>query len=273
MRGGTGARVEIRDLVVRRGNRVAVDHVSLTVEPGELLVIIGPSGSGKSSLLSSINRLIEIESGFVRLDDEDARALVPHELRRRIGYCFQGLGLFPHLTVAENVGITPRLAGWDAARIEARIEVMLASVGLEPAAYRDRLPSELSGGQAQRVAVARALAAAPPLLLLDEPFGALDPDTRARLQDLLLEIQRQSRVTTILVSHDLSEAILLGTRIAVLVDGGLVQLGTPAEVVRAPAGPAVQALVDAARRRAVLLGDGTNATDGTKAADTAGPAT
>jgi osmoprotectant transport system ATP-binding protein len=255
VRGLTGARVEVRDLVVRRGGRLAVNHVSLTVEPGEVLVVIGPSGSGKSSLLSSINRLIEIEAGSIHIDADDARALVPHELRRRIGYCFQGLGLFPHLSVAENVAITPHLLGWDATRRAARVDAMLISVGLEPGEFRERLPRELSGGQAQRVAVARALAAAPPLLLLDEPFGALDPDTRVRLQDLLATIQRQSGVTTILVSHDLSEALLLASRIAVLVDGRLVQHAAPREIVRSPADATVQALVDAARRRATLLGD------------------
>ena len=252
MAGREGARVRIDDLVVRRGGRAVVDGVSLEVRPGELLVIIGPSGSGKTTLLSTLNRLVEMDGGTIRIDDDAIAALPAHELRRRIGYCFQGLGLFPHMSVAENIGVTPSLIGWDRSRIDRRVDDLLERVGLSRS-MRDRLPSELSGGQAQRVAVARALAAEPPLLLLDEPFGALDPDTRARLQDELAALQRTLGVTTMLVSHDLGEALVLATRIAVLVDGRLAQIGPPREVVEQPASPAVSALVDPARRRAEAI--------------------
>jgi osmoprotectant transport system ATP-binding protein len=244
-----GARVELSGVTVRRDGRAILDAVSLTIEPGELLVLIGPSGSGKTTLLGTMNRLVEVDSGTIHIDGADVRALALHALRRDVGYCFQGLGLFPHLSVAENIAITPRLLGWSEARASARVDELLAKVGLEPG-HRDRLPRQLSGGQAQRVAVARALAARPPLLLLDEPFGALDPDTRARMQEELAELHRSLGVTTVLVSHDLGEALVLATRIAVLVGGRIVQHGPPRDIVERPASAAVSALVEPARRRA-----------------------
>jgi osmoprotectant transport system ATP-binding protein len=247
-----GARLELQDVVVRRGGRNVVDGISLSIEAGELVVLIGPSGSGKTTLLGTINRLVEPDDGTLLLGGEDTRALAPHELRRKVGYCFQGLGLFPHLTVAENIGITPRLLGWDPERVRARAEDLLVRVGLT-AAHGARLPSELSGGQAQRVAVARALAAEPPVLLLDEPFGALDPDTRVRLQEELAELHRDLGMTTILVSHDLAEALTLATKIAVLVAGRVVQYAPPREVVEHPASEQVTALIEPARKRALAV--------------------
>jgi osmoprotectant transport system ATP-binding protein len=247
-----GARVELRDVSVRRGSRVVVDSVSLVVEPSELLVLIGPSGAGKSTLLSTLNRLIEPSQGDVLIDGRAVRGAPPHELRRGIGYCFQGLGLFPHLDVAENIAITPRLLGWDSARIEQRVLELLGRVGLDPSLMK-RLPRQLSGGQAQRVAVARALAANPPLLLLDEPFGALDPNTRALLQEELRSLQAALGTTTLFVSHDLAEALLLADRIAVLVDGRLVQVGAPREIIERPASEAVSRLTAPALRRARAL--------------------
>jgi osmoprotectant transport system ATP-binding protein len=246
-----GARVELRDVVVRRGGRTVLDGVSLTVEPDELLVVIGPSGAGKSTLLSAINRLIEIDEGSISIDGREVCRGPAHSLRRQIGYCFQDLGLFPHLTGRDNVGVTPSLLGWDRARIDARVDELLARVDLDPE-HAGRLPRELSGGQAQRVAVARALAADPPLLLLDEPFGALDPETRARLQDELARVQRELRVTAIMVSHDLAEALLLATRIAVVVSGEIVAHGLPSEIVESDV-PEVVALIAPARERARRL--------------------
>jgi osmoprotectant transport system ATP-binding protein len=245
----TGARVELRELCVRHGERLIVDHVNLTVEPGELLVLIGPSGAGKSSLLSTLNRLIEPASGEVSIDGRPIQSALPHELRRGIGYCFQGLGLFPHLNVAENIGMTPRLLGWERQRIEARVHELMATVSLDENLLQ-RLPHQLSGGQAQRVAVARALAAHPRLLLLDEPFGALDPATRARLQEELRALQSALGTTTLFVSHDLAETLLLADRIAVLDAGKLVQHGTPADIIARPATAAVSQLIEPALRRA-----------------------
>jgi osmoprotectant transport system ATP-binding protein len=244
-----GARVELQELCVRHGQRLVVDNVSLTVEPGELLVLIGPSGAGKSSLLSTLNRLIEPASGELRLDGQPIKDAPPHELRRGIGYCFQGLGLFPHLNVAENIGITPRLLDWERPRIDARVRELMQTVSLDEN-LRLRLPHQLSGGQAQRVAVARALAAHPRLLLLDEPFGALDPATRARLQEELRALQSALGTTTLFVSHDLAETLLLADRIAVLDAGKLVQHGTPADIIGRPATPAVAQLIEPALRRA-----------------------
>jgi osmoprotectant transport system ATP-binding protein len=247
-----GARVELRNVSVRRGSRLLVDDVSLTVEPSELLVLIGPSGAGKTTLLSTLNRLIEPSAGEILIDGRAVHALPPHVLRRGIGYCFQGLGLFPHLSVAENIAITPRLLGWNAERIRERVTDLLTRVGLDHG-LAERLPSQLSGGQAQRVAVARALAAHPPLLLLDEPFGALDPTTRSTLQEELRSLQSALGTTTLFVSHDLAEALLLADRIAVLVDGHIVQHATPADILERPATEAVSRLTEPALRRARAL--------------------
>ena len=231
------------ELTKRFDDTSVVDRLSLTVAPGERLVLLGGSGSGKTTTLKMINRLIEPDAGRVEIDGVDAATLAPHELRRRIGYCFQQVGLFPHLTVGENVGITPRLLGWSSERVAARVDELLALVELEPARFRDRLPSALSGGQQQRVGVARALAAAPTLLLLDEPFGALDPLTRDRLQQSFLAIAGRLRLTVVFVTHDMVEALLIGDRIAVLQHGRLEQVGTPAELLARPATDYVRALL------------------------------
>jgi osmoprotectant transport system ATP-binding protein len=231
------------DVGKRFGATVVVDRLSLDVARGERLVLLGGSGSGKTTTLKMVNRLIEPDAGRIELDGTDTATLAPHELRRRIGYCFQQVGLFPHLTVGENVGITPRLLGWATAKIAARVDELLALVELEPAAFRDRTPASLSGGQQQRVGVARALAADPGVLLLDEPFGALDPLTRERLQQSFVAIAARLRLTAIFVTHDMVEALLLGDRIAVLKDGRLEQVGTPHELVTRPATAYVETLL------------------------------
>jgi len=252
--------IELRALTKRYAETLAVDALSLTVRDGELLVLLGASGCGKTTTLKMVNRLVEPTDGTVLVGGNETRALEPHVLRRRIGYAFQRVGLFPHMTVAENVGITPELLGWDRAEIDARVRELLALVELDPDAYVDRFPGALSGGQAQRVGVARALAAKPEVLLLDEPFGALDPLTRTRLRTWLARVQRSLGVTTIFVTHDMTEALLLGDRIAVMDAGRLVQVGTPRELVHAPATALVAELIgsparEAERVEALLAGD------------------
>jgi osmoprotectant transport system ATP-binding protein len=245
--------IELRSLTRRYAERVAVDDLSLSVATGELLVLVGGSGSGKTTTLRLVNRLIEPTSGSVWIDGADTRAEAAPLLRRRIGYCFQQVGLFPHMTVAENVAITPTLLGWSAAQIAARVDELLGLVALDPGAYRDRWPSALSGGEAQRVGLARALAARPLLMLLDEPFAALDPLTRENLQQEFASIRRELGLTAIFVTHDMAEALLLGDRIAVLHGGRLVQVGTPAELLRAPADERVAQLLRTPRRQAEAL--------------------
>ena len=242
--------IEIEHLVKRFGDMTAVEDVSLTIADGELLVLLGGSGSGKTTLLRMVNRLTEPSEGAIRIGGRDTGEVPPHELRRRIGYCFQRIGLFPHLTVAENVGVTPSLLGWEKRRIESRVDECLALAELEPARFRGRRPHELSGGEQQRVAVARALAGEPQLVLLDEPFGALDALTRERLQRSFDELHRRLRLTAIFVTHDVLEAFRLGDRIAVLDRGRLLQVGTPDELVRNPADEVVRGLVESPRRQA-----------------------
>jgi osmoprotectant transport system ATP-binding protein len=186
---GAEVRLEAVTKRYRRGAEPAVDALTLDVRPGELLVMVGPSGCGKTTTLRLINRLLTADEGWITIDGEDTARLDPDELRTRIGYVIQQVGLFPHMSVAENVGTVPRVLGWDRARIARRVNELLELLGLDPAAFRDRFPRELSGGQAQRVGVARAMAADPPILLMDEPFGSLDPITRARLQDELLRVR------------------------------------------------------------------------------------
>ncbi|WP_437504095.1 ABC transporter ATP-binding protein [Sorangium sp. So ce1099] len=255
--------IELDKVTKRYADAVAVDAVSLRVDEGELLVLLGGSGSGKTTTLKMVNRLIEPTSGAIRIGGQDITGEPPHALRRRIGYVFQRLGLFPHLTVAENIGVTPSLLGWDAARIRARVDALLELCELDPAAVRDRRPAELSGGQQQRVGVARALAAEPRVMLLDEPFGALDPLTRDRLQQSFLSIRRRLGLTAIFVTHDMVEALLLGDRIAVMQGGRLAQVGTPRELMTAPADEYVAQLIGTPRRQAglidALLADGARA--------------
>jgi osmoprotectant transport system ATP-binding protein len=240
----------LQRLSKRYGATLAVDDVSLEVARGECLFLVGASGCGKTTTLKLVNRLVEPDAGSVLVDGHDVRESAPHELRRRIGYAFQQVGLFPHLTVAENVGITPALLGWEPARIAARVDALLALLELEPAKFRARRPAQLSGGQAQRVGLARALAAEPRVLLLDEPFGALDPLTRDRLQQSFARIRRELALTVMFVSHDLTEALLLADRIAVMEAGRLVQVGTPGELLAAPADARVAELVATPRRQA-----------------------
>jgi osmoprotectant transport system ATP-binding protein len=227
---------------------VAVGDLSLEVKSGELVVLIGPSGCGKSTVLRMINRLIEPTAGRIRLDHEDVTEADPVQLRRRIGYVIQNVGLFPHQTISANVGTVPRLLGWPRARIRARSDELLDLVGLDPAQFGRRYPHELSGGQRQRVGVARALAADPVVLLMDEPFSAVDPIVRTRLQEEFLRLQAEVHKTIVLVTHDLDEAVRLGDRIAVLSQGGkLEQYDSPATLLGEPASPFVREFVGADR--------------------------
>src|SRR4051795_11142814 len=210
----------------------AVDDVTLEVAEGEFLAIVGGSGSGKTTLLRLANRLIEADSGTITVEGEDVRSVDPIGLRRRIGYVFQSGGLFPHISVAGNIGITPKLLRAPAAEISARVDELLDLVRLERAQYRDRLPHELSGGQRQRVGVARALAARPRIVLMDEPFGALDPLTRDALGDDYRTLHDKLGLTTVMITHDMTEAILLADRIAVMRGGKLLAQGTPAKLSR-----------------------------------------
>jgi osmoprotectant transport system ATP-binding protein len=241
--------IEVQDLTKRYGTATVVDRVSLSVAQGEVLVLVGGSGSGKTTTLKMINRLIEPTEGKVFIEGRDASELDGPALRRRIGYVFQRIGLFPHMTVAENISVPLSLLGWGRPRIRERVEQLLGMVELE-AATAGRRPAELSGGQQQRVGVARALAAEPKLMLLDEPFGALDALTRDRLQQTFLELQRQLRLTAVFVTHDLSEAILIADRIAVLNEGRLVQVGAPRELLHAPSDAYVERLLETPRRQA-----------------------
>jgi osmoprotectant transport system ATP-binding protein len=235
------------------GGRVrAVDDVSLEVADGELLAIVGGSGSGKTTLLRLANRLIDADSGSIRVEGEDVRAADPVALRRRIGYVFQSGGLFPHISVAGNIGITPKLLGAPAAEISARVDELLDLVRLDRALYRDRFPHELSGGQRQRVGVARALAAKPRIVLMDEPFGALDPLTRDALGDDFRDLHRKLGLTTVMITHDMTEAILLADRVAVMRAGRLLAQGTPAELSRSD-DPYVGELLRTPRRQAERL--------------------
>ena len=245
--------ITVEKLTKRYGGTTVVDEVSFTVERGSIAVIVGTSGSGKSTLLRMINRLIEPSGGRVLLDGRDTRSEPAHQLRRRIGYVIQGNGLFPHRTVAENIATVPRLLGWDAARIEARVRELLAVFSLDPATYAQALPYQLSGGQQQRVGVARALAAEPVVLLMDEPFGALDPIIRAKAQDDLLDIQGRFGTTVVLVTHDMDEAFRLGDRVAVMSGGKLLQYDRPAELLVHPADPFVSRMTGLAERAMRLL--------------------
>jgi osmoprotectant transport system ATP-binding protein len=231
----------------------AIQGLSLSVAQGEFLVLIGPSGSGKTTTLNMVNRLVEPDGGEIRIDGRNILDGDPVQLRRGIGYVFQEAGLFPHMTVAENIAITPRLLGWEKTRIEARIHELLALVRLEQGAFGPRLPAELSGGQRQRVALARALAAKPKILLLDEPFGALDPVTREAVAADVRDIHQRLSLTTLMVTHDMTEALLLADRIAVMRAGHLVQVASPRELVAHPADAFVAELIETPRRQARAL--------------------
>ncbi|MBS1811500.1 MAG: ABC transporter ATP-binding protein [Acidobacteria bacterium] len=241
--------IELQNVTKFFASAQVVNQVSLQVAQGELLVLLGASGCGKTTTLKMINRLIEPSAGRILLDGVDVQAYLPHELRRRIGYVFQRIGLFPHLNVAENIGITLTLLGQPQKQIAARVEELLALVHLESALLKRR-PMELSGGQQQRVAVARALAASPRVMLLDEPFAALDPLTRERLQQALLAIKQKLSLTAIFVTHDMVEALLLGDRIAVMQDGQIIQIGTPRELLVQPANEYVEQLMRTPKNQA-----------------------
>ena len=224
----------------------AVDGLSLDVPAGETCVLIGPSGCGKTTTMRMINRLIEPDAGRIVVGDRDVTHVDAVELRRSIGYVIQQVGLFPHWTIADNVATVPRLLGWDAARTAARVDELLHLVGLDPALYRNRWPRELSGGQKQRIGVARALAADPPVMLMDEPFGAIDPITRTRLQDEFLKILHTLKKTIVFVTHDIDEAFVLADQVVIFRKGGVIaQSGTPAEILAAPADDFVASFIGA----------------------------
>lgn len=231
----------------------SVDAVSLAIATGEFLALIGPSGSGKTTLLSMVNRLIEPSSGRATIDGKDTQSVDAAVLRRRIGFVFQDVGLFPHMTIAENVGITLRLLRAAPAEIAARVDELLALVRLDPPVYRERLPAALSGGQRQRVGLARALAAKPSIMLMDEPFGAIDPLTRDDIASDYRTIHDSLGLTTLFVTHDMTEAFLLADRIAIMRSGKLVQVGKPADLLASPADDFVRAMVESPRRRAQAL--------------------
>jgi osmoprotectant transport system ATP-binding protein len=230
-----GATVELREVSKRYPGQLAVDRLSFSVPAGRICVLLGPSGSGKTTTLKMVNRLIEPSDGAILIDGRNVLEEEATLLRRRIGYVIQQVGLFPHQVVADNVATVPRLLGWPSERIAKRTTELLTLVGLEPARFARRYPAQLSGGERQRVGVARALAAEPPVMLMDEPFGAVDPIVRDRLQQEFLRIQRDQGTTVLFVTHDIDEAIRLGDRIAIMRGGKLVQYAPPAELLAHPA--------------------------------------
>jgi osmoprotectant transport system ATP-binding protein len=245
----TAATVEFAHVAKRYpgGEEFAIRDLSFTVPAGEVCVLVGPSGCGKTTAMRLVNRMIELTSGDILLDGQSIKGRDESQLRREIGYAIQQVGLFPHLSVGDNIATVPKLLGWDKQRMRARVDELLELVGLEPE-MRTRYPAQLSGGQRQRVGVARALAVDPPLMLMDEPFGAIDPITRARLQDEFLRLQGEIRKTVLFVTHDIDEAIKMGDRIAVLRHGGdLAQFATPAELLMHPADEFVEQFVGADR--------------------------
>lgn len=245
--------IELSGVSKAFGGQAAVTDVSLNVARGQICALVGTSGSGKSTTLRLINRLIEKDRGTIRIDGTDVDSLPVVALRRRIGYVIQSIGLFPHWTVARNIATVPRLLGWPMSRIAARVEELLVLVGLDPALYRDRYPHQLSGGQQQRVGFARALAGDPDVLLMDEPFGAVDPVTRDNLQGELLRIHAATAKTILFVTHDIDEAIRLASHIAVMDGGRIVQQGAPRDLIAHPADDFVREFVGGSRRGLRLL--------------------
>ncbi|MFH8979462.1 betaine/proline/choline family ABC transporter ATP-binding protein [Streptomyces varsoviensis] len=244
----TGATIALEDLTKRYSGTPApaVENVNMDIKAGELVVFVGPSGCGKTTTMKMINRLIEPTSGRIRIDDEDVTGIDPVRLRRKVGYAIQSSGLFPHMTVAQNIALVPKLIGWSKAKVKSRIEEMLDLVGLDAGEFQGRYPRQLSGGQQQRVGVARALAADPPVLLMDEPFGAVDPITRDHLQDELIRLQHELHKTIVFVTHDFDEAIKLGDRIAVLRERShIAQFDTPEAILTNPADDFVSGFVGA----------------------------
>ena len=250
------ATVEFRHVSKQYGPQGAVVDLSLTVPAGDICVLVGPSGCGKTTSLKMVNRLVEPSSGQVLIDGQDIMRVEVTELRRRIGYLIQQIGLFPHQTIADNVATVPRLLGWPKARVQNRVEELLELVGLDPGRVRNRYPSQLSGGERQRVGVARAMAAEPPVMLMDEPFGAVDPIVRERLQNEFLRLHRALGTTVLFVTHDIDEAIKMGTRVAVMQQGGhLAQYAPPTELLLHPANDFVGRFVgtDRGLKRLTLL--------------------
>lgn len=241
-----GARIVLKDVTKTYPGQVipAVESFSMDIAPGELIMFVGPSGCGKTTTMKMINRIIEPSSGSITIDGEDVLSLNPNELRRRIGYVIQQIGLFPHMTIAENISVVPKLLGWDKKRTRERVEELLAVVELDPKTFASRYPRQLSGGQQQRVGVARALAADPPVMLMDEPFGATDPITREKLQSEFLRLQEKLSKTIVFVTHDFDEAVRLGDRIAVLSERSQIeQFDTPANILANPANDYVSQFV------------------------------
>ncbi|HEY4750275.1 MAG TPA: ABC transporter ATP-binding protein [Steroidobacteraceae bacterium] len=245
--------ITVEKLTKKYGATSVVDEVSMVIERNSITVIVGSSGSGKSTLLRMINRLVEPSSGRVLIDGKDTASEPAHLLRRRIGYAIQGHGLFPHRTVAENIATVPRLLKWEESRVRARVEELLKVFQLDPHTYAQVFPHQLSGGQQQRVGVARALAAEPAVLLMDEPYGALDPIIRAKAQEDLLDIQRRFGTTIVLVTHDMDEAFRLGDRVAVMSGGKLLQYDRPAVLLTRPADPFVSRMTGVSDRAMKLL--------------------
>ena len=262
--------ITIENLTKQYGATRAVDDVSMQIAGNSITVIVGTSGSGKSTLLRMINRLIEPSTGRVLIEGKDTRSEPAHLLRRRIGYAIQGHGLFPHRTVEENIATVPKLLRWSAQRVRDRVEELLHVFQLDPAQYARAFPHQLSGGQQQRVGVARALAAEPAVLLMDEPFGALDPIIRAKAQEDLLTIQRRFGTTVVLVTHDMDEAFHLGERVAVMSQGRLLQYDRPAVLLTQPADPFVSRMTGLADRAMRLLSL-TTAGELAHAGESAGP--
>ena len=227
----------------------AVNDVSLTVNEGEFVTILGSSGCGKTTLLKMVNRLYEPDSGSIVLFGEDISSVDVVKVRRRIGYVIQQIGLFPHYTVGDNIATVPKLLQWDKAKIDARVDELLTLVGLEPKEFRDRYPAQLSGGQQQRVGLARALAVDPKIMLMDEPFGAVDSITREKLQDELVRLHKETGKTFLFVTHDIEEAFKLGDRVLIMNEGTIRQFDTPEAIIRHPADPFVQSLVDSAKAK------------------------
>ena len=254
----SGALIELNNVSKRYPNQpvAAVEDFSLTVQPGELIMFVGPSGCGKTTTMKMINRIIEPTSGSISIDGRDVLSLNPSELRRHIGYVIQQIGLFPHMTIAENIAVVPKLLGWTKEKTNDRVEELLTTVGLEPGDFAHRYPKQLSGGQQQRVGVARALAADPPVMLMDEPFGATDPITREKLQAEFLRLQASIGKTIIFVTHDFDEAVRLGDRIAVLSNRSQIeQFDTPANILTNPANDYVSSFIGlgTAIKRLVLI--------------------
>ncbi|WP_182085025.1 ABC transporter ATP-binding protein [Aureimonas sp. ME7] len=245
--------IEIRNVTKRYGAEPVVNDVTLTIEPRTVMAIVGTSGSGKTTLMRMINRMIEPSAGEIRIDGDDIRSVSGPELRRRIGYVIQNHGLFPHRTVAENIATVPSLIGWKRREIDARVSELLELFGMPARDFATRYPHELSGGQQQRVGVARALAARPNILLMDEPFGALDPIIRAKAQADLQALQKATETTIVLVTHDMDEALRLGHRIAVMRGGRMMQCASPAEILARPADPFVEDMVGSSDRALRLL--------------------